>query len=86
MVHKFLVVNCRNVYICILGRPFAITFGIVASLVHLKLKYHNVYNEPITKNTDLFGKKRIYKALQHDQNEGEGKALEINVSSLFKKL
>lgn len=34
----------------------------------------------------IFGAKRIYKALQRDQKEGEGKAIEINITSLVKLL
>lgn len=39
------------------------TLDVVASLVHLKLKYHNVLDEPVTINVDLFGVKRIHKTL-----------------------
>lgn len=32
----------------------------------LNLKYHNVHDEPVMINADLFGEKRIYKALKQD--------------------
>lgn len=41
--------------------------GAINSLIQLKLKYYNVHDEPTTINVNLFGEKRIYKALQQDQ-------------------
>lgn len=43
------------------------TLDVVASLMHLKLKYHNLTGEPITINSNLKGETRIYEALQRDQ-------------------
>lgn len=40
----FLVVPCINVYNHILGRPLELTFYVMASPVHLKLKYHNIHD------------------------------------------
>lgn len=80
---RFMVVPCRNVYKYILGHFFVETLDAVASSVHLKLKCHNVKDEPMTISTNISRAKRFYKALQHDQKEGEGKVMEINVASLF---
>lgn len=56
---QFLIVPCKSVYNCILGRPFAATLDILVSPVHLKSKYHNVSGEAVC--TDLSGSHRIYK-------------------------
>lgn len=53
---------------------------IVVSLVHLKLKVHNIHDEPITLNIDISRSKRIYQALQKDHKEGEYKAIYINIT------
>lgn len=42
---------------------------IVASLVYLKHKYHNIQGESLTINSDLEGQKIIYQALQKYQGE-----------------
>lgn len=42
------------------------TLDIIASLVHFKMKYHNVHDEPITINVELTEAKGIYQALQQD--------------------
>lgn len=52
-----LIVHCKSVYNYILGRPFAAMLDVVASLVHLELKYHNLQGEPTTINTNLEGTK-----------------------------
>lgn len=44
---------------CVLGRPFAATLDAIASLIHIKLKYHNEHNKPITINLEYLGKKKI---------------------------
>lgn len=76
---QFLFVSCRSVYNCVLGRPFATMLNVVASPMHLKLKYQNLQGEMATIKADIDGKKRIYQALQKDQ--GEGVAMDINVAS-----
>lgn len=58
----------------------------MASLVHLKLKYHNMHEEPTIISDDLSRVKRIYNALQQDQKEGEAKAMEINVAFFTRQL
>lgn len=50
---QFLVVPCNNVYNFILGRPFASALDVVASLVDLKLKFHNLHGKPVTVNIDI---------------------------------
>lgn len=57
----------------------------MASTVHLNLKYHNMDDESVTISSNLFGAKRIYKTMHHDQKEDESINLEINVTSLIKK-
>lgn len=57
------MVPCTSIYNFILGRPFAIVLDVVASLVHLKVKYHNLKGELVTINGDLEGAKKIYQAL-----------------------
>lgn len=45
---QILVVFCKSIYHCIIGRSFAETLDVVASPIHLKMKYHNIYDEPVT--------------------------------------
>lgn len=80
---KFQVIPYRSVYNCILRRPFAEILDAIASPIHLKLKYHNMYDDPVTLNADLFGAKRIYQDLSQDKKDGEFKAMDINVVSLI---
>lgn len=54
----------------VIAIPYTLTFSkimeildVVASLVNLKNKYHNIHDELVTISTDLSGEKRIYKAL-----------------------
>lgn len=67
-----------------MGSAFAAILDAIASLIHLKLKYHNFPREPTIINADLKGTKIIYQALQRDQ--GDGVAMEINVASLTGEL
>lgn len=60
---KFSIVPYKSIYSCILGKPFDAMLDVVASLVHPKLKYHNLQGDSITINFDLKGEKRIYQAL-----------------------
>lgn len=57
---------------------------VITSLVHLKIKYHNLLRKLETINADLEGEKRIYMALHKDK--GEGIAMELNVISLIQQL
>lgn len=56
----FLVIPCMSVYNFILGRPFVVTMDAMASLIHHKLKYRDIHDEPTTIDIDLYGVKRIY--------------------------
>lgn len=47
---KILVVPCKRIYNCILGKSFASTLDTVTFLVRLKLKYHNVHDDLVTIN------------------------------------
>lgn len=59
----------------------------VASLAHLKLKYHNVHDGAVTICADLSRTPRVYKALQRDQKgKSKEKAMEINMVYLTKEL
>lgn len=80
------MVPYKRVYNYILGRPLSKTLDVVESIVHLKLKYHKVHDEPVRVCIDLFEAKSIYKALQQDKEEGENKSIEINMDSLTKHL
>lgn len=71
------------------SQAFCINFrriDAVASPIHLKLKYYNVHDELVTICANLFGTKRIHKALQCDQNNDMGKAMEINIASFIMQL
>lgn len=70
----------KKVYHCILDGCFTKTLDGVASLVHLKVKFHNLHDEPIIVNVDLVGAKKTLLNLQ-DQKKGENKAIEIIVAS-----
>lgn len=83
---EFLFVLCKSVYNWILGQPVPETLDVVGFIVHLKLKYHNKFDVLTKIRVDLFGAKRIYKALQHDEKEGEAKAMKINLASLIRYL
>lgn len=58
----------------------------VASPVHLKLKYYNVHDELVKICANLFGTKRIHKALLCGQKKDMGKAIEINIASFIMHL
>lgn len=42
---QFLEISYKSAHNCNLGRPFATMMDVMASLVHLELKYHNVHDE-----------------------------------------
>lgn len=58
---QFLVVSYKGVYNCILGGTFSITLDTEASPFHIKLKYHNIHDDPVTIYTTLSEVKRIQK-------------------------
>lgn len=80
------MVPCKNVYNCILGRPFASTLDAMAFTVHLNLNYHNVHDDSMIIYIELYEIRRIYKELQCDQKNGQGKNMEINITSLIMQL
>lgn len=57
---QFVVVPYKSIYNCILGSPFGETLDGVTCSIHLKLKFYNLYNEPITVNVDLVRSKRVF--------------------------
>lgn len=81
---QFLVTPYKIVNNYTLRRSFVVTLDVMASLVHLKLKFCNFPGEQFTINVDLEGEKRIYKALYQDYREG--RAMEINVATLTRQL
>lgn len=86
LIRQLTVLSCplQKCLQLILGRPFTTTLDVVASLIHIKLKFHSLYNELAIVNTDLKGGKKIYQALQQDQIDN--KAMEINVAYLTGQL
>lgn len=50
---RLFVVPFKIVYNCILGIPFSTNLDIMACLIHLKMKYHNLNDEPMTIYDDL---------------------------------
>lgn len=83
---QFLVVPCKNIYNCIIDIPFTVTLDAMASLPHLKLKYHSIHEKSITICAKLSREKRIYQYFQQDQKKDKGKVMEINIASLVRLL
>lgn len=50
---QFLVIPCKSIYNFIMGRTFTVVLDFVASLVHLKLKYYNLHEEPTDLHVNL---------------------------------
>lgn len=59
----FLVVLCESVYNDILGRSFLEALDVVASTVHLKMKYHNNLGKSLVIAIDLRRAHLIYEAI-----------------------
>lgn len=55
---QFPVVHYKSVYKLIVGRPFTTSLDPMASLVHLKLKFHNLHGELVIVNANLEGAKK----------------------------
>lgn len=55
----FLVVSCKGTFIGILGRSFMPNLNVVASLMHLKIVYHNNVKKLITIHAELKAASRI---------------------------
>lgn len=51
-----------SIYNNILERSFIETIYVMASLVHLKMKYHNYSNKKVVIKVDLHGARRIHEA------------------------
>lgn len=51
----FLVLPCKSVYQCIIGRPTLGKLEAVTSTMHLKMKFYNLENKVVTIPTDLGG-------------------------------
>lgn len=64
----FPVVPYNIIYNLIIEIRFTSSLDVVASSIHLKLKFHNLHSELITHNVDLAGAEKFYQALQQDQN------------------
>lgn len=70
---------------------FNATLEIMASHVHINMKYQNVYEEFVTICDNLFSTRRIHKALKRNQDTmvvGKEKenTLEVNIAYLSKHL
>lgn len=66
---QFMFVSCKSVYNYILDIPFSMTLDVVASLVYLKFKYHNVHDEPTMIKVELLGVKHIHNTLYSTQKK-----------------
>lgn len=53
------VIPCESVYNDILGWLFLAAFSVVASVVHLKLKYHDDFDKPVVIKDDIWIAHRI---------------------------
>lgn len=45
---QFIVVTYLSAYNLIMGRPINVTLDAIDFPIHIKLKYHNVHDEPMT--------------------------------------
>lgn len=45
---QFLEVPYKSAYKYIIGKPFFVAIEIIASTAHLKMKYHNIYDESVS--------------------------------------
>lgn len=59
------------------------TLDVVASLVHLKMKYHNVHGEPVTICDDLSIAQKVHNTFHRDPDgKSKDNAMEVNVARL----
>lgn len=56
----------KIVYNWTLGIPFSPNIDIVSSIVHLKMKYHNIHNKSMIIYADLDGSLHLRRALQYN--------------------
>lgn len=63
------------------------TLNVVASLVHLKMKYHNVHDEPVTICDDLSRAQKIHNTFHRDlDGKSKDNAIEVNMARLNERL
>ncbi|XP_058766541.1 uncharacterized protein LOC131640151 [Vicia villosa] len=59
---RFLVINCKTLYNCIIGRPTLAELTVVPSTVHLKMKFYTKRGRVVTVNADIEAARRIFDA------------------------
>src|SRR3954469_24098468 len=59
---RFLVINCKTLYNCIIGRPTLAELTVVPSTVHLKMKFYTRTGRMATINADIEAARRIFDA------------------------
>ncbi|XP_058755629.1 uncharacterized protein LOC131628838 [Vicia villosa] len=59
---RFLVVDCKTLYNCIIGRPTLAELTVVPSTVHLKMKFYEKRGRVATINADIKAARRIFNA------------------------
>lgn len=68
----FSVLPCKSIYNCIIGRPTLGWLGVVASTVHLKMKFYSLENEVITLDVDLASAKQCHFLSLKSEEEYDG--------------
>src|SRR3954469_11348628 len=58
----FLVIDCKTLYNCIIGRPTLAELTAVPSTVHLKMKFYTKRGRVVTVNADIEAARRIFDA------------------------
>lgn len=80
-----MVVSCESVYHCILGTTLFVALETATSTIHLKIKYHNTYDEPIMVHVDLARASIIHEMLVTDPTNitlrQERKARKVKISN-----
>ncbi|XP_058724210.1 uncharacterized protein LOC131595762 [Vicia villosa] len=59
---RFLVIDCKTLYNCIIGRPTLAELTAVPSTVHLKMKFYTRTGKVATINADIEAARRIFDA------------------------
>ncbi|XP_058760264.1 uncharacterized protein LOC131633581 [Vicia villosa] len=59
---RFLVIDCKTLYNCIIGRPTLAELTAVPSTVHLKMKFYTKRGRVVTVNADIEAARRIFDA------------------------
>lgn len=60
---QLMVVSCKTIYNCILGRSSIVVLDTLASIIQLKMKYHNVHDKAVTICVDLEGAHGFHKVI-----------------------